>query len=122
MIYNFVGLLAYDDACHLKRFIDRRSTTPLGKALAQLKIVVDKMHFRNHTDPWCKKNVNPYKCPDFVGINTEACEQTFRYVARFKYATKHMSKGMYNLFHFTMADTYNMDKLVLSNIKRKPKK
>jgi hypothetical protein len=26
--------------------------------------VVDKFHFRNHVDKWCKTHCNPYKCRD----------------------------------------------------------
>ena len=27
--------------------------------LIVLEIVVDKMHFKGHTDPWCIRNCNP---------------------------------------------------------------
>ena len=118
---KFPDLWAYDDACHLKRFVNKRQTTLLGKKFADLVMVVDKMHFANHKDPWCRKNVNPHLVEAFNSLNTEAYEQTFRHVTRYKFATKHMSFGMYNLFHLTMADIYNHDKLILSN-KPAPKK
>lgn len=87
----FPHLLAYDDACHLKKIIMnpiRTEKTEYSKFLTTLRIVVDKMHFANHVDKWCRRK----------DINTEACEQTFEFVAKFKFATNHMSCGKYNLF------------------------
>ena len=49
-ILLFPKLLAYDDSCHLKRFVNRRQSTLDGKFLASLVIVVDKMHLKNHVD------------------------------------------------------------------------
>ena len=40
---------------------ERCSQTPTAQQLAQLNIVVDKMHFKGHVDPWCKKHCNPYE-------------------------------------------------------------
>jgi hypothetical protein len=116
-IINFPKLLAYDDACHLKRFVNSRQKTISGKFIASLKMVVDKMHFKNHVDKWCRQNVNPHKVPEFNNLNTEACEQTFKYVSKFKHATKHMNFASYGLFHLTMCNIFNEDKLV-KNAKR----
>lgn len=66
----------YDDACHLKRFVNSRQKTAAGKFLASLTMVVDKMHFKNHVDKWCKQNVNQHKVPEFYNLNIEACEKT----------------------------------------------
>ena len=116
---DYPNLLAYDDACHLKRFVNRRSCTPIGNVIASLTIVVDKFHFKNHVDKWCRANVNPYKVPAFQNLNTEVCEEAFRHVARYRHITKHMSYGSFHLFHFTLADIYNSDKLVLSKKRTK---
>ena len=120
---KFPTLLAYDDACHLKRFCNRRQTTAIGKFFANtVSMVVDKLHFSNHTDSWCKANVNPHKVKAFDDLNTEACEQTFKYVARFCFATKHMTYGDYNIFHFTMAEMFNNDKIILASCNNKKMK
>jgi len=29
--------------------------------MAAMEMVVDKFHFRNHVDGWCKANCNPHK-------------------------------------------------------------
>jgi hypothetical protein len=111
----FPKLLAYDDACHLKKFIVnpvRSGKSVYAKFLSNLIIVVDKMHFANHVDKWCRRNVNPYTNDLFKNINTEACEQTFQFVSKFKFATKHMSYGKYNLFMTKIAEMYNNDRLI----------
>ena len=33
-----------------------------------MDMVVDKMHFRNHVDRWCKETCNPYDRPDLEGV------------------------------------------------------
>jgi hypothetical protein len=111
----FPKLLAYDDGCHLKKFVMnpiRKSKTLASKLLSDLTIVVDKMHFKNHTDKWCRLNVNPNKVEAFKNLNTEACKQTFSFISKFKHATKHMNYGHYNLFHLTMCNIFNEDRLV----------
>ena len=58
------GFVCYDDGCHLKKYAshsDRRQLTPTAKRLAELNIVVDKLHFQGHTDRWCFEHCNPYK-------------------------------------------------------------
>lgn len=61
--YMFVGFLCYDDACHLKRFAtnpQRSTLTDVATVISGLNIVVDKMHFAGHIDPWCHANCNPH--------------------------------------------------------------
>ena len=41
---------------------DRRKLTPSATRLSSnITIVVDKMHFRGHTDKWCQENCNPFE-------------------------------------------------------------
>ncbi|XP_068684800.1 uncharacterized protein [Montipora foliosa] len=45
--------IVYDDACHLKKYANnplRWNVTRVSEKLADLDMVVDKMHFRNHVD------------------------------------------------------------------------
>ena len=58
-----IGFVCYDDGCHLKRYAcnpTRGTCTPTAERLSSLNIVVDKMHFKGHTDKWCMENCNPY--------------------------------------------------------------
>lgn len=58
-IATFPKLFAYDDACHLKRFVNSRQKTAAGMFLASLTMVVDKI--LHHVDKWCKQNVNSHR-------------------------------------------------------------
>ncbi|UJR18690.1 hypothetical protein I4U23_005597 [Adineta vaga] len=66
-VYNFLvymmkncehipDVLIYDDACHLKRFVQNKNNfseeTPANQRISRLEIFCDKLHYRNHTDPW----------------------------------------------------------------------
>ena len=64
MITYFLECICYDDACHLKRYACnpvRKDETATSKRISNLEFLVDKFHFKNHVDSWCKKNCNPYK-------------------------------------------------------------
>ena len=52
----------YDDGCHLKKFATnpvRSTLTDTATRIQNMKIVVDKMHFKGHIDQWCKHHCNP---------------------------------------------------------------
>ncbi len=60
LIYH-IGVICYDDGCHLKRFARKRAgITTISTLINEYEIVVDKMHFAGHTDSWCQENCNPY--------------------------------------------------------------
>ena len=50
--------------CHLRKYARnplRASVSPQAESLSSVEIVVDKMHMRRHTDPWCKAKCDPHK-------------------------------------------------------------
>lgn len=54
--------LCYDDGCHLRKYArndKRKDMTPTTNFLAQLEIVVDKMHMKGHVDKWCQSTCDP---------------------------------------------------------------
>lgn len=58
----FSEFLVYDDGCHLRKFSTnpvRSTLTEPARKLASLEIVIDKMHFKGHTDAWCIRHCNP---------------------------------------------------------------
>ena len=64
--------IIYDDACHLKKYAMnpmRMGITSISKKLGGMDMVVDKLHFRNHVDKWCKDNCNPYDRDDLEGVS-----------------------------------------------------
>lgn len=81
--------LIYDDGCHLlKSIIDHYGDTiksnPATSFLYESCFFsIDRLHYRNHRDQWCKEFLNPDRNPNLVGINTEAAEQTFSWFNKF---------------------------------------
>lgn len=60
-------IICYDDGCHLRKYCRNPVRTSLSEAavkLAAINIVVDKLHFKGHIDPWCHANCNPYEVED----------------------------------------------------------
>lgn len=67
------GTICYDDGCHLKKFSQnkqRSELTSTAKRIASFSIVVDKMHFKGHTDEWCHQNCNPYELESLKAVST----------------------------------------------------
>lgn len=62
-------VIVYDDACHLVRLA--RNTLPVDHPLLSMEYVIDRMHFRNLVDPWCKENCDPEKCPILINVSTK---------------------------------------------------
>ena len=58
-------------------------------------------------DPWCHKNCNPKDVRALDGINTESCEQTFRWVNKFT-AVKSMNESRFFLFFTLVFDLHNL--------------
>ena len=53
-----INCIAYDDACHLSKYLQKRPEQFLH-SFKNIEIKVDKFHFKNHTDSWCKTNYIP---------------------------------------------------------------
>ena len=70
-LFHSIEYLCYDDGCHLKRYAmnpKRANQTPTTTLISSMNIVIDKMHFRGHTDAWCKQNCDPYKFSDLTQV------------------------------------------------------
>ena len=74
LTYISTGYICYDDECHLKQYAlhpERSHQTATAKRMADLNIVVDKLHFKGHVDPWCKEHCNPYGCSDLDEVSND---------------------------------------------------
>ena len=63
-LFLISGFICYDDGCHLRKYarsVKRSTVSPAATALANVEIVVDKLHMRGHTDKWCAENCDPHK-------------------------------------------------------------
>ena len=50
------------DGCHLRKYSRnpvRAKLTDVATRMSRWNIVIDKMHFSGHSDPWCRENCNP---------------------------------------------------------------
>ena len=53
--------ICHDGDCHLRKFARnsiRSNLTLQSATLGSVEMVVDKMHMKGHSDPWCKENCN----------------------------------------------------------------
>ena len=101
--------LLYDDACHLKKFADNPTRANLNsytRYFADLSKHIDNFHFKNHVDPWCHIHCNPKDVRMLDGINTESCEQTFRWVNQFT-SVKAMNDVRFWFFFTYVFDLHN---------------
>lgn len=95
--------LAYDNICNLTRLRVAQKPLPfpppLDMAWHNVEKVIDVFHFGNHISPECKKNFCPDKLKeDNPHYNTQAGEQTFVWVGRFKHILCSMNKN-HHLFY-----------------------
>ena len=61
-IANAVEFLCYDDGCHLRKFANnpvRSTLTDTTKRIAAMEIIIDKIHFKEHINLWCRRYCNP---------------------------------------------------------------
>ena len=57
-MFIYPKYINYDDGSHLRQFAqnsNRRQQRITTQLLADLEIVVDKIHIKGHTDAWCKQ-------------------------------------------------------------------
>ncbi|XP_064384365.1 uncharacterized protein LOC135333325 isoform X3 [Halichondria panicea] len=95
--------LAYDNMCNVNRLKVARAALPLpppmDKAWLNIEKIIDTFHLPNHVNPECHTLYSPQrlkeKCPD---ANTQAGEQTFVWLGRFKHILCAMNK-QHHLFY-----------------------
>ena len=83
-------VVAYDNMCNLaKKKVACKALPfpqPLDKVWLNVEKIIDSFHLKNHVSPKCREQFSPAliksEHPDY---NTQAGEQTFVWVGRFKY-------------------------------------
>ena len=99
--------LAYDNMCKLMKYGPAKRDLPLpepfDKMWKTINHIIDAMHIKNHVDPTCHTDLHPdniYEMyPDMKGSrNTQAAEQTFVWLGRFKKIMCSMPK-VHHLFY-----------------------
>ena len=90
--------LAYDNMCNLCRLKVARKplplTPPLDHAWLHIRKIIDSFHLRNHVNPECHTTFSPQGLKEnHPNANTQAGEQTFIWMAHFKYTAKCYANG-----------------------------
>ena len=74
-------VITYDDGCHLKRGVmNRIKQYPL---LHTKEIQIDRFYHPNHSNSWCKREMNPNQSIHLKNVNTEVMKQTFAWLKGF---------------------------------------
>ena len=104
--------ILYDDACHFKKFSEKKEhaeKNDITEFLAsKVGKHVDKFHFPNHVDKWCHKNCNPNEVKHLDGVNTPICEQLFSAINKYTNA-KAMNESHFFLFFLFIFDLHNLN-------------
>jgi len=100
---------AYDDACHLVAFLrNRRGMSEYSAVLCAIDWCIDRFHLDNHKDPKCKRLYNPDTRPELDEVSTQACEETFSWLGRYKSAERHMSRCTHEFFNLRVSHLHNL--------------
>ena len=112
--------MLYDNACQFVRFCKNNATfSEATKYLSTVPMLVDKLHFPNHTGKWCRENCDPRKEKSLKDVNSVVCEQKFTFTNRFK-NVKCMSSTHFMLYLLYILDAQNLR--ILGRLKEiKPK-
>tara|TARA_B110000046_G_scaffold77667_1_gene85770 strand:- start:565 stop:1554 length:990 start_codon:yes stop_codon:yes gene_type:complete len=121
--------LAYDDACHLLKFLELRGDVPQYAELTgrvdagKLAVFVDVAHFdvaHKNSDTYCRTFTNPH-LPRIAKLrknqNGEAAEQSNAWLSRFKLIVRQMSPSRYRaflLFMFWARNTRIVNELIFT--------
>ena len=106
--------LIYDDACHLKKFVEKNNImvkSIRGKFLANITYAIDRLHFSNHNDQWCRNNFDPDRIKDLEGVYTVVCEETNYWLSGYKHNLKHINLQRYHFFLINILNMYNEVKI-----------
>ena len=107
---RYVG---YDRACQLHPYLKNQAKNGSAGAqilLGNVEFLVDKFHCGKHTsfscmppdNPLCKYHPALPRFKDIQGTNTNSCEQGFKRLNTYKYATRKMTQFRRNIFFHTV--------------------
>ena len=110
---KFVG---YDRACDLHPMLNRLARTEVwAKQLTDgIDYFVDNFHVKKHVEKFCREdspvvkyNLKHPKFADIKGVNSEICEQTFRWWNRFRSIIRNMTMARSIFLSFIIINRRN---------------
>ena len=93
--YDSISTICHDDACHLRRFMDRWCSSIPRLCFPHTHYILDRFHARAHSDRWCQEHCSPNtktNQPRLAKVNSSACEILFAWFSGFKKSFRHMSR------------------------------
>ncbi len=99
----------YDDGCHLRRSVEKKPS--IYPHLANTAIKIDRFHFKNHVDAWCRANMNPDDSVLLKNVNTEIMEQVFAWLKGYAPSLRYMKRVNYLFLLIDMIDRHNMENM-----------
>lgn len=69
--------IAHACACRFMTNPKRMCASDVCHCFAATQVCVDRVHFKNHTDRWCKQHMDPDSIPEMMGVNTEVGKAPF---------------------------------------------
>lgn len=102
-----IKFLVYDYGCGAQQFFDRHPQLFMHHNYAAFKCIVDRFHFGTHNDEYCRLHCDPNKCAGIDHVNTEACEQLFSWLGKYKFQTSGMTYSTYRFFIYQVVLLHN---------------
>jgi len=93
-----IAYLVFDYGCGAEKFFELHPAVFQEHDYERFKCFVDRFHFGSHKDEFCLNNCNPDHCPGLDYINTEACEQLFSWLGKYKFQVANMSLVTYTFY------------------------
>jgi len=101
-------VLCYDDACHLLARLLSLMGAHWQAALAVCLIIsLDGFHKVNHIAKFCVGALNPKRFPQIHKRNTQACEQTNRWLNKHSSSVRQKNGGGFRFYIFRTNDLRN---------------
>ena len=108
--YPTVRTVVHDDACHLRKFMEKWFPENPELRYPALNFIIDGFHMRGHTDTWCQLNCSP-KLPEhaeiLANVNSSSCEILFQWFSQHKSSFRHMGRLTAHFFVSEMIDLHN---------------
>ncbi len=92
---NQFKYVIYDTACRLSVNFFKNNTID---ELKEIKFYIDNFHLFNHKREECHTKFNIKTNPELEKYNTEACEQNYYTMSKYKHILKHMTPNHYSFF------------------------
>ena len=124
---DWFKFVVYDDSCHLMKYVTNFSSnlfnpcSERSQILRNSTFVVDRFHFKTHTDSVCKEYCDADQYRELTGVNTSLIEELNYWLSGYKHILKHFNYERFHFFLFVIFDEKN-NLTLMNNFRKKMKK